>query len=142
MKDNEDIRKYFPAFHLYDSLSKAIAINDFRAFFFPPIESYFSFLYCDAFWYVFYVGNRRACNGRNNNKIFYNFHQRFMQKNHKSMVEVYTFSAINLLTITIWSRLQSFRGLIANGWFPLQVITNQPPKQSLDAKSNLTKMNH
>ena len=34
-------------------------------------------------------------------KLFYNFHQGSMRKNHKSVVEVYTFSTINLLTATI-----------------------------------------
>ena len=34
-------------------------------------------------------------------KLFYDFHQGSMQKNHKSVAEVYTFSTINLLTATI-----------------------------------------
>ena len=34
-------------------------------------------------------------------KLFYDFHQGSIRKNHKLMVEVYTFSLINLLTTTI-----------------------------------------
>ena len=48
-----------------------------------------------------FVGNRRVCNRRNNNKIFYDFHQGSMRKNHKSVVEVYTFLTIDLLTTSI-----------------------------------------
>ena len=34
-------------------------------------------------------------------KLFYNFHQGSMRKNHKLVVEVYSFPVINLLTATI-----------------------------------------
>lgn len=33
VNDDEDIRKYFAAFHLYDTLPKAVVIDDFGDFF-------------------------------------------------------------------------------------------------------------
>ena len=52
MKDDEDIKKYFAAFHLYDSLPAAVVVDDFGAFF---SERYFTLLYCAVFQCGFYT---------------------------------------------------------------------------------------